>query len=226
MWRIENCEVSTLKAISFSYNYDVVCNKSYLFEIKNNVNTDILRFILSGTLLFVSCLFFNFNAANAASETISASPCNMPDFDRSQNQGVFIWQQCSTGNWFFRVSAGGLPSGVGVEFNVIGTLSLSEPIQNLEEFSLELNDTLIDSDPMELEFNFRAFTDSQDGFNFNLAEGTVACLKLSEPNDALIVIGGQNTVVSSPVNIDTLDQSLCIGSSVLPPINSLLLLDE
>ena len=145
--------------------------------IKTKRNESINRLIL----FFIFYMFLLPSTANAAG---GSNSCNMPDFDRSGDQGVFIWQRCSTGEWFFRVSAGGLPSGVGAEFNVIGTLTLTNPILELEAFSLEPNDLVnsdLESDPENLKINFRAFTDSQDGFNFKLAEGTTACFYLSSP---------------------------------------------
>ena len=174
--------------------------------------------------------------------------CNRPDFDRTTDTGIYIWQICSTNEWFFRVSAGGLPAGPnGVEFRVIGSLELSQPIVSIEEFSLapvndeggpQVNDQLdtptrnaaqmppIPFDPENITFNLRVFAEAQDGFDFVLEEGTTACLTVSTSIDAPIVIGGDSTVVTSPINIETASKTLCLGGSVVPPTSLLLLDDE
>ena len=92
-------------------------------------------------------------------------------------------------------------------------------------FSFSTNDLFDGSDPQNIKFNFRVFIEVQDGFDFQLEEGTVACIRLSTSIDAPIVIGGENTVVSSPTNIMSAKNQFCVGS-LISPTNSLLLNED
>lgn len=190
----------------------------FKFSVKTPIKVQVKNSI---TYLLV-CLFLSYGSFVSSNEAGEASSCNMPDFDRTEDTGIFIWQMCSTEQWFFRVSAGGLTDGV--ELRVIGDLRLDKSISAIEPFSLAENDLLDFSDPQNINFNLRVFASAQDGFDFQLQEGTVACLNISTSIDAPIIIGGDNIEVTTPININTVDKTICITPGIVP--SAFLLLNE
>ena len=138
------------------------------------------------------------------------TPCGAPDYDKTTDQGLYLWQNCGTGEWFFRISSGSAPQSN--EYRVSGSLQLSHPIQSIVEFEPdnEGQDTLDTSDPENIEFTFRVWGDNQDGFDFKLANNTTACLKIAQPSGTPVVISSNNNTVVMPANIKKLDQSDCV----------------
>lgn len=176
----------------------------------NNSLTICTRFIVPA-LVLMGILFSTLAAAPA-----DATTCGRPDYDRSKDRGIYVWQNCGTGQWFFRVSSGGRPPSD--EFRVEGRLQLDKPFASLNPFSLDsgLNgsqDLFETPDPETADFIFRVWVDAQDGFDFGLTNGTTACLKVNAPDDMPIVIGKDNITANSPVNLETLDPINCASTN-------------
>ena len=179
----------------------------------------IARVISLGRMIIMLCLLMisTHSVAQAAS-------CGRPDFDRSVDKGFFVWQNCGTGEWFVRQTAGGAPSGD--EFRVEGSLQSSEPMLAIAAFNLESHDTFDATDPSNISFVFRAWGSAQDGFDFSLQANAVTCLRISEPDKQPIIIGADNMELFSPVNLLTLDDTDCRPNAFLPSIVFLLNSDQ
>ena len=167
---------------------------------------NLVRLIFFGSIL-AQTLFLNVSIAQTNQDV-----CGRPAFDRTIDRGVFVWKNCGTGLWSFRVSSGGRPTGD--EYRVEGSLKVSIPMPYLDGFSLDAgqfgSQDLFDiSDPNELKFIFRVWGSAQDGFDFLLVDGTTACLKIVAPNNLPIVFGSANKSVVTPINLDTLTSTDC-----------------
>lgn len=163
--------------------------------------------MMAGSIFFPA-VFLNYSSAQAA-----PASCGKPNYRREINRGIFLWRNCSTQVWSFRVSSGGRPAGD--EFKVAGRLQLNKPFAFLDGFSLDpgvsgSQDLFDTSDPNKVDFIFRVWGEAQDGFNFKLLNNTIACLTISAPSTTWpIVIGRSNLFIRSPLNLDTLDSSDC-----------------
>lgn len=173
-------------------------------------------FLLSAVIFFVTTAQSSF-----AQERTN---CGRPNFDRSSERGVFLWQNCATGDWFIRTTNGGLNGELRTE----GRLSLSNNIESIEGFNLDAGDSgqqdLLDfSNPRNIIFRFRIFSAAQDGANFQIASNSRACLFIRNSANLPVIVGRNNLELRSPFNIQTLNGA---GCAVISPIISLLLDDE
>jgi len=150
--------------------------------------------------------------------------CGQPDFDRFSDRGLFLWQNCGTGDWFLRATNGGL-SG---EFRAEGSLRLASDIEFITGFNLDAGDSgtqdLLDSsNPRNVVFRFRVFTSAQDGADFRVDPTSQTCLFVNNSAGVPIVVGQNNLELRTPLNIQTLSSVGCVSIS---PIISLLLEDD
>jgi len=129
------------------------------------------------------------------------SACDMPDYDRATEQAVFIWQDCNSGQWFMRATAG------GSFVELIGSVQSSAPFTSVLPFSIEPNDILdFTTDPAVIDFVLRTNNTGQDGFDFEIAGDT--CFILEQP-DLPIYAGVQRNLLSGAFDIETL--GLCLN---------------
>lgn len=154
--------------------------------------------------------------------------CGRPDFNRFEDRGVFVWQNCGTGEWFIRAVSGG-----GSEVRVTGGLGLTEPIAVINAFNLEfgdqssgLPDSLDSSDAENINFLFRVFQTAQDGVDFQLQSppsDELACLRISTEPTVPIIFGQNNfAVTTTNINLATIDSRGCSAAFIVPPIELLL----
>lgn len=163
-----------------------------------------------------------------AQTILERTNCGIPNFNRFTDRGVFLWQNCGTGDWFMRTSNGGLPGEL--ETNGRLTLSSASDIQFLSGFNLDPGvsgeqDLLDASDPSNIIFRFRVFVTAQDGMNFRINPDTIACMTVSNSAGVPIAVGANNIEFTAPFNIQTLTAQGCAGASV-SNIMSLLLIDD
>ncbi len=128
------------------------------------------------------------------------SACDMPDYDRATEQAVFLWQDCMSGLWSMRATAGG--SAV----TLVGSVQSDAAFVSVTPFSIEGADILDSTtDPRIIDFVLTTNNIGQDGFNFEIAGPT--CFILESP--ALpIYVGVQRNLLSSAFDIETL--GLCL----------------
>lgn len=166
-----------------------------------------MKNLKNGSLLCCLIVFVLTASSQASAQT--ADNCGRPDFDRNTDRGFFIWQDCPTGDWFFRATNGGTSS----EFTVEGRLRLSSDIQEPEPFNLNnigVQDIFDFSDPQNVRFRFRVFSIAQDGIDFRLAPDTKACLFVRTSDGSPIIVGRNNVELRSPLNMNTLSGAGCV----------------
>ena len=162
--------------------------------------------------------FFTTPTPGAANILTSSGPpvgtdsaCFEPVFDSATEQGVFLWQDCPTGQWQVRISNGGIPS---VGTRAVGNISSDNGFSNVAGFSLEGNDILDNiSNSTVIDFNIRTFNAAVDGFSF-IPNSADACFELD--NDLPFFLGEARISVTSPINLETLQSC----ESLPPPVSN------
>ncbi len=148
------------------------------------------------------------NAVNANLSTVSAtgtiidndlSACGIPSYDAASEEAIFLWQNCSTGQWNLRATAG---TTSFVQYN--GMITSDQGFTSVTPFSLEANDILDTSDPGQVNFSLQMSSPWQDGFGFQVPAGADVCLTIDSPNNASILLGSNKSQVTSPINLTTL----------------------
>ncbi len=150
--------------------------------------------------------------------------CGQPDFSRFTDRGVFVWQNCGSGDWSLRTTNG----GQGDELATEGRLTSSSEVMDFEGFNLDpgpsgMQDLVDSSDLTDIDFRLRVFNVAQDGFNFRLDEEATTCLFVRNSADVPVVVGRNNIEFSAPFNLQTLTPSRCVP---LTPIISLIIEDD
>ncbi len=106
----------------------------------------------------------------------SAAECGPPAYNKSVDNALFVWQDCSTGRWSVRAMAGTSTA------TYVGNVSASAPFSSLAGFSIEAADSLTStSNPAKITFRLNVGNGGQDGFDFTAATGAGACLTLGTP---------------------------------------------
>ncbi len=142
-------------------------------------------------------------AASSISATIIDDDqigCGEPSFSPGSEAGVFVWQNCGTGQWFARMTAGG-PSLV----TYIGEIFSGQPFSQVSGFSLEGADRLdATTDPQAIVYNLRMLNAGVDGIDFTPAAGADVCFGVDQPVGTTAFVGLAKTPVSTPFNLANL----------------------
>ncbi len=137
-----------------------------------------------------------------ASATISddeASPCGQPAYNQKTERGVFLWKDCSNGQWRARMTGGGTTA------TYQGTVIADQDLVNPVGVSIESTDVLdFTSDPTRISFGLNSGATGQDGFDFTLPAAAAACLTVDAPAGVPIYVGAVRTNLASPLNLATL----------------------
>ncbi len=124
--------------------------------------------------------------------------CGNPNYDRTTDRGVFIWQDCAgNGRWHVHGTGGG---GSIVQYQ--GNITTDQTISSLAPISIETSDTLTNTS-QSINFDLSTGSVWYDGFSFNVGSGTT-CFNLGVSGGANIYVGATRTPASSPFNIETL----------------------
>ncbi len=125
------------------------------------------------------------------------STCGAPNYNKATEHALFVWQDCASGAWSVRVTAGGQ--------NAIfsGDISASQPFDSVTPFSIEGNDLFDLSDPTAIGYGLAVGNAGQDGFEFSIPGGANLCLDLTSPA-APVLLGQNRTPLSVPVDLSTL----------------------
>ena len=138
--------------------------------------------------------------------------CGIPSFDRNVDQGVFVWQDCDTGEWNVRMAGG---AGAAT---FIGSVVSDQPLSNIIPFSVERRDILdFTSNPNEIIYDLTVVNGGgvQDGFRFTIPDGANVCFEVESPVDARIEVGSSNLAIDDPFDLNTL--GAC--DSLLPTVS-------
>ena len=121
-------------------------------------------------------------------------PCGMPSYDQATDRAIFLWQDCTTGAWSFRMMGGG--SHIAVD----GALDSTYPFTEYTPVSLEASDRLQSPDPTRLEFSLESWNTWIDGFDFVLPAGANATFSLVTTGIPVLV-GPNRVAVTAPFNL-------------------------
>lgn len=160
------------------------------------------------------------NPVNATLATLSVTAtitddelnaCGTPAYDPSSDKAMFVWNDCDTGEWFVRVSAGGDPNGVFYQ----GQVTSSGGFASVSGYSLEGSDTLdFTSDPASIDYVLKVWNNGDDGFQFVPVVEEGSCLNLESPSGIPVYAGAGRQAVTPPFELGTLASCAIIEMSV------------
>ncbi len=131
--------------------------------------------------------------------------CGEPSFNAATDLGVFAWQDCGAAGpdtaWEFRITGGGTTYSTyqgsltsSVNISATGVL-----LEASDELDTVLGDEVVD-------YVLRAGGQGIDGFSVTLPQGSDTCFDPAIlPSGASVTIGANNTPMSNPFKLDTLD---------------------
>jgi len=122
--------------------------------------------------------------------------CGTPDYNRSTETGVFLWNDCGTNRWHTRMTAG------GSSVSYLGSLTSDPAVSNLTGSSIEAGDRLPAPD-----YRLNVSGTAQDGFDFDLPAGARGCFTLSSPANLAVLAGANRVPVGLAVSLP--DLGLC-----------------
>jgi len=133
------------------------------------------------------------------------SNCDDPGYDRPNAQSaMYLWQDCGTNNWHVRVAGGGRHPW----HQYIGDLSSSQTFSGITGLSLEPNDEVNNASPEMINFTLGVVNKTHDGFDFTVPEGDT-CLTISQPTNASILVGVNETKFTAPISFDISTLEVC-----------------
>lgn len=127
------------------------------------------------------------------------SSCGEPPLLAESEAAVLLWQDCGTGTWQMRATAGGSPATVTYE----GTVTSDQPFTAVDPVRVEEGDLLDTPSDEQIVFNLKVQGKWHDGLSFMFPENAEVCFRLDTPGAALLV-GTDRTPVSSDINLATL----------------------
>ncbi len=130
--------------------------------------------------------------------------CGVPAYTRSLDQGLFLWKDCTTQQWYFRAGSGG--STTAVKF--AGQFVSSDAFTSVTQYSIEAADVLDKTDPKKLVFSLASVGAGDDGFQFGTT-GASTCLYVSVPADVRLLLGAKTLPVALPFNLATRSSTGC-----------------
>lgn len=161
------------------------------------------------TLSNASGAFIFDNSAELTIDDGGINPCGMPAYDKGTEKALFVWKDCTYGDWYARVTAGGDPAGV----TYTGAVTSNADVTNVVGYSLESSDTLDNlSDPRRVDYALKVFNSAEDGFQFMPTGGSSSCFRPSGPAGVPVLVGPNKQPVTGAFDLDSLGP--CLGLSV------------
>jgi hypothetical protein len=124
--------------------------------------------------------------------------CGSPTYDPATDQALLVFQDCSTGRWSLRATAG----GISTIFR--GSVDSSQLLSNRTPFRLEASDEFDVSDPARIVFSLAVGNNGQDGFDFAASMGASVCLNIQAPPGFAVEVGPSRTSKVPPFDLITL----------------------
>jgi arylsulfatase A-like enzyme len=130
--------------------------------------------------------------------TDAPSACGQPVVNTKTDRAAFLWEDCASNYWHLQFSAGG-------SYAVFtGTVTSTAQFSNVVGVGLEASDVLnFTSNPGVISFSMNLSSYS-DEFDFVLPPAASACLKMTKPSNASVLLGAGRTPVRLPFNLRTL----------------------
>lgn len=146
-------------------------------------------------------------SAIASIEDDDTNPCGAPSYAAGSESSVLLWRDCAGGSWHLRATAGGSASTV----RFVGSLAADQPLSSVTPYSVESSDVVdATTDTSVISYDLRMIGAGEDGFDFELAASSSACIDISSPTGTQVLVGGARTPLSTPVELDT------FGSCTMP----------
>lgn len=127
---------------------------------------------------------------------------DQPVYDLSTEKAIFLWKDTND-VWHLRATAG------AVFANYIGSVVSNQPFTLVSPISVEMHDVFETSNPLRIDFDFRMWSGSEDGFDFTFPLGAEVCLNVFVPSDQSLLVGVNKVPVQTPFNLVTL--ASCVG---------------
>ncbi len=142
----------------------------------------------------IALLFMVLSASAEAAE-----PCGEPSFDGATDTAVFLWQDCSSGVWQTRFTAG---NGFT---RYSGTVSADQPLSTISLISIESTDSVdYTSDPATISYTVQMSPPWLDGFDFSYPSGANVCFTIITPTNATVLVGPNRVAAPLEFNPYTL----------------------
>lgn len=141
---------------------------------------------------------FNLRTLGACGSTV-ASTCGAPSYDASRDAGTFLWRDCDTGQWSFRITGGNSSSYTQSSGSIVADGSFS----SVTPFSLESNDALSTPSSGRVEYDLIVGGVYEDGLDFRLSGTSSACLDTGS-GDSQVFVGPGRVAVRAPFDVLTL----------------------
>jgi hypothetical protein len=125
------------------------------------------------------------------------SPCGPPVYDKAVDKEIFLWKDCSTGEWRMVMTGG--PVGNSTSGRVVA----AEPLSGIVGVSIESNDVFTTSSA-EIVYSLTVVGPSLDGFNFTPASDGSVCFGVGAPSGTKVLVGVGRVPVDAPFNLETL----------------------
>lgn len=139
-------------------------------------------------------------------------PCNPPQYDKTTDKGLYIWQNCRNGIWHIRAVGGGVDADYTGSLILDAGSSSKGSIINLTPRSIEAEDTLTLVDAHTLSFDLSPGIHWEDGFSFKLDNLTqLACLQFTSAAGNSFYIGGEKRIINAANGLNLLTMNQCNG---------------
>jgi hypothetical protein len=126
--------------------------------------------------------------------------CGSPVYDRKVDSAIFLWKECSTGQWKMVMTAG--PAGSFKASS--GRVASTESLGFVSRISIEKNDVLDTSRATEIAYSLRVDGPWFDGFNFTPVSDGSVCFGVGAPAGTKVLVGPNRLPISTPFSLLTL----------------------
>lgn len=175
----------------------------------NNVAADALYRVTEGAGIVV----VDVNGSGGGGGTPPSS-CGEPAYNPAVTAGLILWQNCSTGVWEARGTAGG-----GSYTTYSGGVVSDQAFSNVSPVSLEAADILdATTDPLRIDFLMGVSGKWEDGFSFSYPGAANVCFGRDMPAGAVALVGPSLTPVTLPFDLATLGACGASGSGCGAPV--------
>lgn len=138
--------------------------------------------------------------------------CGEPAYLTDLDQALFVWKNCSNGEWHVRATAGGSKDYLTYQGALDVDAASGGQFSSFIKKSFESSDTL-GFGSNRIDFSMTTSGAGEDGFSFYLANGQPGCLSLSTPSNARVFLGANHIEVKAPFSLSSLTD--CGGDPTL-----------
>ena len=125
-------------------------------------------------------------------------PCGAPPLNGAVDAGIFLWQDCPSGEWRLKaVAAGGAITFAGT----LTTITRLHERQRRRARECDVLDWL--TNPYQIAFRFNASGNGIDGVNFLPQGNTKTCVKTSAPAGVKIFVGPFRKPLTTPFELSS-----------------------